>query len=61
MSSNFSAIDGAVYEPDTKIIDIYRKTAAELTEFRVIPQIHYDQTLETWAQMGYSSPFYLLW
>lgn len=29
MSSNFNAIDGAVYEPEAKILDIYRKTTAE--------------------------------
>lgn len=39
-------IDGTIFEPEAKILDIYKKTTAEFMEFQVIPQVHYDQTLE---------------
>lgn len=61
MPSNLNAIDGAVYEPEAKIFDIYRKTTAEFMEFQVILQMDSDQALITWTQVGYPSPFYALW
>lgn len=61
MPSNFHAIDGTVCEPEAKILDVYGKTPAELAEFQVIPQMHYDQTSETWTQVGHSRAFYLFW
>lgn len=44
MPSYFNVINGAIFEPEAKILDIYRKTIAEFMEFQVIPQMHYDQT-----------------